>query len=796
MQAHPSQVVLEHTCGSTVEIGMTIAPIMNSEYKLDLIVGNQSVLVFTDGDWPKTFLQASLVRQGAATLVFGKTAIPLSIEASSEPLRIVLKPSAIASISNLSLVDHEIEVIGEGSLEIGVLRVTQKSKITGSGSNLTIAITDLIGPFGFSLDLKGTAGFSLGTTGKTIGHFHIDRFIWTDQFAFNAFVSANDSTTIDVQNSVESTTEANRRITLVPLDLDAGGAKKLPDKLIFFEGATDVDLHLEFDKSSDIRGFSQTASQFDVFHDGPQWGLTRVRSWEQVAGRFCFAAEASECPSDYDWISDLSADRDSVAQSIHNSPTVTHLTFLILDHIPSDYVFDFNVSATFLGSRSPDRIHVTLGHTAIACDLKLEHVVVSIANPSVWSGRVGSLTVSDVEFNGDFPTVKFADLSADYASYKSLVAASPNLAVSVLQARDFPAGTIALADESFAYGNFTIPRQTRLTLTFSRSSNLVIARVSGAAVLHHELRVASTCDMAYSVRGGWPAGFTGITFANLRGTLSVDADAPFAIGDIEDGAVIEVSSNVVFNGLLDLHANVEFRSASKVTVSVAEAILHSGYRIGLKNVTLTVGRATHNGGGAAPLAPIALAGSLALREAATLDVRGVTFLSSSVVSIPFAFHDRPLLWVDPDDAPSLVNISTTGSGDISPLVIGRPLDIICGNDGIGKWRATIASPWRVSTKWRERGDEKCLVLIFDRPEPTHRPVPTDFLFDDDEEEIKLYVSAWTLAGVAAAALGLMLCVCWRKRRANRPEAFEQTYGRGPAGPDEIIQIDDIDEDVL
>jgi hypothetical protein len=101
------------------------------------------------------------------------------------------------------------------------------------------------------------------------GHFHIDHFVWTARPAFNAHVSANDSTTIDADEEVESTHVANRRITVVRLDLDDVGGEKVPDKLVLFEAPTASPLKLKC-----------------------------MSSWEQVAGRFCLSSEMRECPPD------------------------------------------------------------------------------------------------------------------------------------------------------------------------------------------------------------------------------------------------------------------------------------------------------------------------------------------------------------------------------------------------------------------------------------------------------------------------------------------------------------------
>jgi hypothetical protein len=426
---------------------------------------------------------------------------------------------------------------------------------------------------------------------------------------------------------------------------------------------------------------------------------------------------------------------------------MTDITIILDLLLPDNYVFDFNISGTMRAAIDQFDLGTpaTLGHSAMAGNLTLWNIDVSVASSPSWSGRVGTLTVYNVKFRSKFSRFEAASLNTDYPSYNRLRAASASVSISSLEMRDFPAGTIIPG-----WFPLETPNLTHARFTFSRSSSLVITSLSDTDI-PHDLTIGSTCSMAYTVNGSWPLAFglvtfEGVTFTNLNGTLSVGSFTRFAVGRIDDGSVIEVAKGWATDGIMHIRARVEIWSGRAGTVTVDDVTARSGHRMVLGNAAITLGRADRGGLWGAVLAA---AGALALWDTAVIDSRRLVFVASAVPSFRGRIHDRPLR----------LNISLAGPKDVDLFVGGRGVDIICTDHG----------------GWS--GDE-CLALVFDRAHP----------------QIALYISPLTLLGVIAVAAGVTGIVLWTfcRKAAHVPKAFEQGSG---CRVDERINVDGIDQDL-
>jgi hypothetical protein len=605
---------------------------------------------------------------------------------------------------------------------------------------------------------------------------------------FNAFTAIDAQTKIDVKRDIETATGVRRRVTVVPVEIEFADLDKLKRKLVFFAGPPGVDLSVEFDPSSSIRGFSQSASIYDVFHneeDG-EWGLERVRNPDDVIDRFCIADNADHCPSDFVPISDC---RD-ITNAISKATNSRHLTFLVVNPVlTTNFTFNFNVSANITAISSvPAQISLTI--QAFCCDLSLTNVLVSI-NGSFGSIETGSLSLTNSTFAPPIAAnLTVMNLDTDLVSYRRLVADTRNFWVSALRVRDFPGRVVKLEPDRFVFENMTVPQRTRLTLTFSISHDLEISCDDATGTFHHELHIVSTCDMGYRVSGIWPKTFSGIVFTNLRGKLTLDCErAPLAIVEFDDNAVVVLERDVLFDRPLDLRAPVSFIANEPHTLTVQDVIIESSHRIKFSNVRAHIGSLSHVGGRTGVL-PAAEVGSLTVRQPAIIEAQELVFAESeSVLSLSFALHARTFIRLD---ASPSINITVVGSPH--PWILGRQIEVLCAARSSAPPKLVTVNASRVlTTRWRTAGQDLCLAVVFENHQTDDS---SDFYFDDEDDGVIMFISAWTLAGVALGLLGVLLWVCWNKNRANRPGAFEQVADRTAIGPEEVIQIDDIDEDVL
>jgi hypothetical protein len=328
---------------------------------------------------------------------------------------------------------------------------------------------------------------------------------------------------------------------------------------------------------------------------------------------------------------------------------------------------------------------------------------------------------------------------------------------------------------------------------------LTITSDNDTATFHHDLWIGSTCDMKYIINGHWPVNFAGTVFMNVRGTLTLDVPrAPFVINELDNGVVIVLSRNVSFDRLLDLRSSVKFLADHPVTLTVTEAIVDSLHPVTFVNVTTSIDRIGHIGGGFSLLPSFTISNSFVVRQPAIIDARKVHFGSSmSVVSLPFTPQSRTFIRLGIIDVGEPV-LNITVIGIPHPLLFGRLIKVVCAQE----WKVlrpsvSVVSVAKIAVQWQKVSEGECLVLVFEHSPASDEDDSSEFFFgDDDDDDVMLYISAWILAGVAIGLVLLMLWVCWRRGRANRPEAFEQVHERRETGQEEVIQIDDIDEDVL